>query len=99
MAVSEEREELRCLCGSLLARALDEGIELRCRRCKRVVIIPYSEVKGAESVIRLFQEWARGRESAGRDRPCIGDWTLTPSLRSGMTRATQIAAERPAARS
>lgn len=66
MAVSEEREELRCVCGSLLARATDEGIELRCRRCKRVVIIPHREVKGAESVIRLFQEWVR-RE--GKRRP------------------------------
>ena len=65
MAVSEEREELRCLCGSLLAHATDEGIELRCRRCKRVVIIPYREVEGAESVIRLFREWGR-REAKRR---------------------------------
>ena len=59
MAVSEEREELRCVCNSLLARATEEGIELRCRRCKRVVIIPYTDLKGVESLIRFFQEWVR----------------------------------------
>ena len=59
MAVSEERDELRCVCNSLLARATEAGIELRCRRCKRVVIIPYTDLKGVESLIRFFQEWAR----------------------------------------
>jgi hypothetical protein len=31
---------LRCLCGSLLARYVAGGIELKCRRCKRAVIVP-----------------------------------------------------------
>lgn len=30
----------RCLCGSLLARLVPEGIELKCRRCKRHIIVP-----------------------------------------------------------
>jgi phage FluMu protein Com len=33
------RGEVRCLCGSLMARATASGIELKCRRCKRVVEI------------------------------------------------------------
>jgi hypothetical protein len=33
-------EEIRCGCGSLLARQVDRGIELKCRRCKRTVIVP-----------------------------------------------------------
>lgn len=40
---SAERGEegvLRCACGSLLARRVPEGIELKCRRCKRTVVIP-----------------------------------------------------------
>ena len=32
--------ELRCTCGSLLARMVAGGIELKCRRCKRAVIVP-----------------------------------------------------------
>jgi len=31
--------DARCECGSLLARWFDEGVELKCRRCKRVVLI------------------------------------------------------------
>jgi len=29
-------DELRCGCGSLLARMVDGAVELKCRRCKRV---------------------------------------------------------------
>jgi hypothetical protein len=32
--------ELRCGCGSLLARVVGEAIELKCRRCKRTWTIP-----------------------------------------------------------
>lgn len=35
--------ESRCACGSLLARLTDEGVELKCRRCKRLVIVRWSE--------------------------------------------------------
>lgn len=34
-------EELRCLCGSLVARVKKTAIELKCRRCKRVALIPF----------------------------------------------------------
>ncbi len=30
------REDVRCGCGSLLARVVDGAIELKCRRCKRI---------------------------------------------------------------
>ncbi len=33
-------EDLRCLCGSLVAKVKSTGIELKCRRCKRVALIP-----------------------------------------------------------
>jgi len=32
--------ECRCLCGSLVARRVPEGVELKCRRCKRNVVLP-----------------------------------------------------------
>lgn len=38
--------ELRCGCGNLIARILDEGIELKCRRCKRITIIPLGAIEG-----------------------------------------------------
>ena len=31
--------EVRCPCGSLLARVTPQGVELKCRRCKRVVLV------------------------------------------------------------
>jgi len=30
----------RCICGSILARLVSEGVELKCRRCKRQIIVP-----------------------------------------------------------
>ena len=33
-------DELRCGCGSLLARIVGPAVELKCRRCKRVWSIP-----------------------------------------------------------
>jgi len=34
--------EGRCSCGSLLARVGPDGVELKCRRCRRLVVIPWS---------------------------------------------------------
>ncbi|MBM4257347.1 MAG: hypothetical protein FJ147_15805 [Deltaproteobacteria bacterium] len=33
----------RCLCGNLLARLRPEGVELKCRRCKRALVIPWGD--------------------------------------------------------
>jgi hypothetical protein len=32
--------DLRCACGSLLARLVAGGVEVKCRRCKRAVVLP-----------------------------------------------------------
>ena len=32
--------ECRCLCGSLVARRVPDGVELKCRRCKRTMVLP-----------------------------------------------------------
>lgn len=37
---------LRCLCGSLLARRIPGGVELKCRRCRRTVIVPFEPEEG-----------------------------------------------------
>jgi phage FluMu protein Com len=36
-------QPLRCLCGSMLARLVPGGVELKCRRCKRQIIVPLKE--------------------------------------------------------
>ncbi len=40
--VVKDNESLRCCCGSLLARVISGGVEVKCRRCKRRVLIPLS---------------------------------------------------------
>jgi phage FluMu protein Com len=37
--------ELRCGCGCLLARWVPGGVELKCRRCKRVVVLRVGETE------------------------------------------------------
>jgi len=34
----------RCECGKLLAKVTEAGLELKCSRCRRVVVIPWQEV-------------------------------------------------------
>jgi len=33
----------RCLCGSLVAKLSPKGVEILCRRCKRIHVIPWAE--------------------------------------------------------
>ncbi len=41
MPSTNTSHESRCLCGNLLARLRADGVELKCRRCKRIVVIPW----------------------------------------------------------
>ena len=34
-------EEARCHCGHLLAKLRSTGVELKCKRCKRLLLIPF----------------------------------------------------------
>jgi hypothetical protein len=34
--------DCRCACGSLVARLVPEGVELKCRRCKRTLVVALS---------------------------------------------------------
>lgn len=35
-----EGSDVRCCCGSLLARLVVEGVEIKCRRCKHTQVLP-----------------------------------------------------------
>ena len=35
-----DASECRCVCGSLVARWVPAGVELKCRRCKRSIVLP-----------------------------------------------------------
>ncbi len=38
--------ETRCECGQLIAKVRGQGLELKCKRCKRIVVIPFSSIEG-----------------------------------------------------
>lgn len=38
--------ETRCECGQLIAKVCGSGLELKCKRCKRIVVIPFSSIEG-----------------------------------------------------
>jgi hypothetical protein len=38
-----EGEAHRCTCGSLLARLVPGGVELKCRRCKRIAVLAFAK--------------------------------------------------------
>lgn len=38
--------ETRCECGQLIAKVRGQGIELKCKRCKRIVVIPFTAIEG-----------------------------------------------------
>jgi len=44
---SHRCSETRCECGQLIAKVVDSGLELKCKRCKRIVVIPFSAIEGA----------------------------------------------------
>lgn len=37
---SAKAADCRCHCGSLLARLVPGGVEVKCRRCKRTLVVP-----------------------------------------------------------
>ena len=38
--------ETRCECGQLIAKVRGHGLELKCKRCKRIVVIPFNAIEG-----------------------------------------------------
>lgn len=53
---SQGKEDLRCDCGNLLARVAKEGIELKCKRCKRLILVPFSELEGFETFLEMIRQ-------------------------------------------
>lgn len=37
--------DFRCECGGLMAKIIPAGIEIKCRRCKRIHCIPFENVQ------------------------------------------------------
>lgn len=37
-------DQCRCTCGSMLARMVRDGLELKCRKCKSLILISHEEL-------------------------------------------------------
>ncbi len=46
-------DDCRCLCGSLVARRVPGGVELKCRRCKRRLVVALEPESGEVAVEAL----------------------------------------------
>jgi len=51
--VKMSRQEVRCECGSLVAKLVESGVELKCRRCKRLALIPFAQFKGGSETVTV----------------------------------------------
>lgn len=50
--------EVRCECGFLLCKLTEEALEVKCRRCKRLVFIPFADLDDRfEDGKRKMKEW------------------------------------------
>ncbi len=58
-AHSPHSQETRCECGQLIAKLRRDGVELKCKRCKRIVLIPYTSTEEVELNIRSCTEKER----------------------------------------
>jgi hypothetical protein len=56
-ATAESAEgDCRCSCGRLLARLTRDGLEVKCRRCRRVLLIAWADISDADGSLRTT-EW------------------------------------------
>ena len=51
--VKLDMREVRCECGSLVAKLVGSAIELKCRRCKRLALIPFTDFKGGSQTVTV----------------------------------------------
>lgn len=56
-------KDFRCFCGSLVARILKDHVELKCRRCKRIHLIPIQAASPGAAKEPSCEPKERGRTS------------------------------------
>jgi len=44
-------DDVRCRCGQLVARWAEQGIEIKCKRCRRLVTIAFDAIEGRPPVM------------------------------------------------
>lgn len=62
---SRDADDLRCGCGCLLARITARGLELKCRRCRRHLLVSVGDGGAFTVVGSLLASGPAGREARG----------------------------------
>lgn len=62
---NQERVDERCECGNLVAKLTEHTVEIKCRRCKRIRVIPLEMLK--ERYNYLLEKKQQAPVSPGRD--------------------------------
>jgi hypothetical protein len=44
-------DDVRCHCGQLVARWSEQAIEIKCKRCRRLVKIAFDDIEGVPPVL------------------------------------------------
>ena len=81
-----QSDDCRCLCGNLLARLVEGGVELKCRRCKRTVVVPVEPQVAPRKQLSLTPRPAVQNPEpspAARSVARSGVWTRWRSGRDG----------------
>lgn len=50
-ARSLKHDDVRCGCGQLVARWSEQAIEIKCKRCRRLVKIAFDAIEGMPSAV------------------------------------------------
>jgi len=57
----EGQGEVRCTCHSLLARVVDGHLELKCRRCRHLLLVELAQLSGPGPAVELHLHQAEVR--------------------------------------
>ena len=54
MPGAEKPQDVRCPCSKKLAEVTSTAIVIKCRGCGKPVVIPFTELRGKESLLRYL---------------------------------------------
>ncbi|MBI4611943.1 MAG: hypothetical protein HY726_23380 [Candidatus Rokubacteria bacterium] len=66
MSGAEKPQELRCPCTKKLAEVTSNAIVIKCRGCDKPVVIPFTELRGKEAILRYLRGLPPRRPRFGR---------------------------------
>jgi phage FluMu protein Com len=57
--------EARCACGHLVAKLRSDGVELKCKRCKRLIVVPFARLEAEPSRLSELRKEATAQGLPG----------------------------------